>query len=194
MLEGEGVGVEVYAPVVVDFGGAVFDVAAYGCAYFGELYSYLVGSAGVGLYGYEVVLVYGGIEVVVEYGFFAFGPGTVAGFGDVSGFVFFYPMGECAGKGVGAVVGDCPVSFGDFSFAEKRVHAGECLAGTGKDDDSAYRTIDAVDGAKKYIAGFVVTDFYVLLDVFGNGRIACAIALYEPTCGFIDCYKVVVFM
>ena len=81
-----------------------------------------------------------------------------------------------------------------LSFGKHLVQSGECLGGSGKDDEPANGSVQPMHHAEKHFAGLLVLLFDILLYNIREGTIASLVSLYDLPALFIDDDNMVVLV
>ena len=81
-----------------------------------------------------------------------------------------------------------------LSLGKHLVQSGECLGGSGKDDESANGTVQPMHHAEKHFAGLLVLLFDILFYNIREGTIASLVSLYNLPALFVDDDNMVVLV
>ena len=89
---------------------------------------------------------------------------------------------------------DGPIGFVDLSLGKHLVQTGKGFAGTGKDNESADRTVKAMHNAEENLPWLVVLLLDILLDCFRKRFITSLVALHDFTTPLGDDNHMVIFI
>ena len=92
------------------------------------------------------------------------------------------------------VPADGPIDFLELPFPYHRVQSSQSLAGLGKKQDTAHRTVQTVRHAKEYIARLGIPLLDKCLELLAQRHIPGLVALHNLSRQLVDRQKMVVFI
>ena len=194
MDETDGTGMEGDAAVGVGPGRTVLEIALDGAADVCELAADLVMPSGHEFHLDEMVALRAFQVHVSELRLLGFMSRPFCDEGFVQFLVAGHPVGKEGRCGFGLAAAESPVGLVDVSVPEHRIQAFQGFGGLCEEDESAYRTVQAVGDAHEYLSRLPVPQGDERLERFAQRFVAGLVALDDFARPLVEDEQVVVLV
>ena len=173
---------------------AVFEVALNRTADGGQLGPYLMMPSGKKFHFQQGVVFRTPQYMVKKFGFLSTWPSGLAGIGFILFFVLVQTVCQFSLGNLRAVPCQGPINLRQFPLADKFVGSFQGLAGFGKQQSAAYRTVETVRHTQKNVAGLLIPLFDKIFETLYERTVAGSVALHDLPSLFVDNQQMIVFV